>query len=700
MSAGQSSPPEESADLGILFVHGIGQQRQGETLVEFADPLSRWLARWLTAGLHTEAAVGEPDGAHVRLAEATLGGSEPAHLYMEIDGQTEVPSVTPQRWLLAESWWAETFEPPKTRSLLLWMLLILPYMMLVQTYEQFQRARRRTPRKGISGWVTRRGRVVAFGLVFLGALPLAGIMAVVVAVLMIGLLVPIPQLSDYSKKAALLLSNTLGDSFVLVSSAVQFDAMVSRVADDLGWVADRADRVAVVAHSQGTAVSYAAITGYENPANLSVFITIGEAIKKLNLVRALQSYGEPRRGIQLGAPGPGTDMSQSARSGIERWLRLRSLRFAFAWAGMIGFYFVSYAVPQLVILGGKQHTHLARGFLLAGIGLALIVAVCLVCNFYWRDDFTREPEPIRHGGGKLRWADYYASADPVPNGRLFDPDDDPDGTWLVEKEVWNFGSIIRDHTTYTSSEDDFLGCMTNELFKVTGTTLDETELAHLRRARWRGWWRVWWLTSARALSAVTTVVILYRVWGHLPRIGHRIAVWSHHVGPLHAVGKRVVDALDSVLIIGHPTRAEIAGILTVFGVAAIAYVLLAATWTYWQKQDIKRFYRRFTPEDDTDPLGGRELLIFVSVLAFFGFLAIVVAATQDYALPWAWAKTLNWYVVLVAAGLVAIPMSFGSLLRGPFRRSEARLFERYPRDAVPPPPPPPETVEAPAVPAT
>jgi hypothetical protein len=688
MCVSASQSPQDKADLGILFVHGIGQQRQGETLVKFADPLSRWLARWLTGGLQTEAAVGERDGAPVRLSDAALAGSEPAHLYMELDGRPAVPSVTRQRWLLAESWWAETFEAPKTRSLLLWMLLVLPYMMLVQAFEQYLRAGRPTSRRGISGWLTRRTRRLMFGLVFVGSLPVAGIMAVVVAVLMIGLLLPIPQLSAYTKKIAVLLSNTLGDSFVLISSAVQFDAMVSRVADDLNWLAAKANRVAVVAHSQGTAVSYAAISGYANPPNLRLFITIGQAIKKLDLVRSLQSYGEARQPIK----------TESMQSTIERVARLRSLRFTFAWIGMIGFYVVTYAVPQLIILGGKQQTHLVKGFLLLGFGGALILAVCFICDRYWREDFDREPRPIRHRNGKVRWADYYASADPVANGRLFKPDEDLGGDrarWLVEKEVWNFASVIRDHTTYTSSEDDFLGCMINELFQVTGTTLDDAELAHLRRGRWRGWWRVWWLSAARILSVVTAVVILYRVWGHLTVIGHRIAVWSHHSALLHAIGKRIVDALDKVLIVGHPTRAEIAGVLTVVAVAAIAYVLIGLAWSYWQKQDIKRFYRRFTPEKDTDPLGGRELLIFLSVLSFVGFIAIVIGASEDYALPWAWAKTLNWYLLLVAAGLVTIPMGFGWLLRGTFRHWETRLMELFPRDVARPASK--EKVEAPPV---
>jgi hypothetical protein len=33
-------------ELGVLFVHGIGQQRSGHTLVSFASALFGWLFRW------------------------------------------------------------------------------------------------------------------------------------------------------------------------------------------------------------------------------------------------------------------------------------------------------------------------------------------------------------------------------------------------------------------------------------------------------------------------------------------------------------------------------------------------------------------------------------------------------------------------------------------------------------------------------
>jgi hypothetical protein len=36
-------------DLGVLFVHGIGQQARGQTLTAWADPVIRWLRAWAHA---------------------------------------------------------------------------------------------------------------------------------------------------------------------------------------------------------------------------------------------------------------------------------------------------------------------------------------------------------------------------------------------------------------------------------------------------------------------------------------------------------------------------------------------------------------------------------------------------------------------------------------------------------------------------
>ena len=40
-------PPEKTYRLGILFVHGMGQQERGDTITQMGDALTEWLRRWL-----------------------------------------------------------------------------------------------------------------------------------------------------------------------------------------------------------------------------------------------------------------------------------------------------------------------------------------------------------------------------------------------------------------------------------------------------------------------------------------------------------------------------------------------------------------------------------------------------------------------------------------------------------------------------
>ena len=118
-------------------------------------------------------------------------------------------------------------------------------------------------------------------------------------------------------------------------------------------------------------------------------------------------------------------------------------------------------------------------------------------------------------------------------------------------------------------------------------------------------------------------------------------------------------------------------------VSAGGYALLAGVWTYWQKQDIKRFYRHRTLDKTTDPLGGREFFLFLLTLILLAVVAIAVDYTGEYATPWHWATTLNWYLALVAAAMIFIPIIVTGLSRKKLRKLETSLFEKFPRDAHP-----------------
>jgi len=72
------------AKLGILFVHGIGEQPQGQTLWLFGGPMVRWLNSWLKR----DRAAGPADEP-VKITESIVNPaqrqvSDPAHARVQI----------------------------------------------------------------------------------------------------------------------------------------------------------------------------------------------------------------------------------------------------------------------------------------------------------------------------------------------------------------------------------------------------------------------------------------------------------------------------------------------------------------------------------------------------------------------------------------------------------------------------------------
>src|SRR5688572_23654290 len=108
-------------DLGVLLVHGIGEQQKGETLLQAGDALVSVLRKrlaWLPPRGRNRA---EP---RVALTNVALHREEPGE-----PPQAEIVLDTPDassRWLIAESFWADTFPPPPYLSVFVWVVSVLP----------------------------------------------------------------------------------------------------------------------------------------------------------------------------------------------------------------------------------------------------------------------------------------------------------------------------------------------------------------------------------------------------------------------------------------------------------------------------------------------------------------------------------------------------------------------------------------------
>src|SRR3954467_5956628 len=77
--------------VGVVFVHGVGEQAESETVREFGGALLGWLQEWHKKRRQT---------VEVITSQLTYGddGERPARFAVSMPNQ--------KTWVLAEAWWA------------------------------------------------------------------------------------------------------------------------------------------------------------------------------------------------------------------------------------------------------------------------------------------------------------------------------------------------------------------------------------------------------------------------------------------------------------------------------------------------------------------------------------------------------------------------------------------------------------------
>ena len=165
-------PCDKKFDVGILFVHGIGTQARGQTLSTWGESLFRWIDQRCLALEHRWERVGvgadQLESWQRRLEHMEWGGPAtavknspeltarakaagcdalarrvvlretrfddvadscaPPYSVIELHCAELDGRLTTEHWLLAESWWAESFAPPTFRELTHWTFGILPWI--------------------------------------------------------------------------------------------------------------------------------------------------------------------------------------------------------------------------------------------------------------------------------------------------------------------------------------------------------------------------------------------------------------------------------------------------------------------------------------------------------------------------------------------------------------------------------------------
>ena len=555
-------------EFGILFVGGIEHQRPGSALASFSAALYAWLVDWNCNS-------GRPPGSWPALKDARLssGGGEdyePAHLTLEVPlGLSDGPAHA--RWLLAESWWPALFTPPRFLELARWIwkvstcLLVMQFVIPMRRHLSQAKANKdpKNPNPDHSiPWYSRLAHVAA-ALCYLVLMGTAGMLSVLVSLLLLALAVaaklPIPQIDRAVRWTIVKISSTLGDIYVLAHCPVQYAAMLTKVAQDLRLLQRKCERVAVVAHSQGAAIAHQVLKDNDydpDSGDLRAFITSGQGISKLHLLQHMD--WDP----------------QYAR--VAWWTRTL-VTFGLACAGLPAFALLMSNWLSAAVF--RALTTLAFSIPLI-VGGLFIVALGVICTTRKLKAVVEKDLPLPPACTRFTWTDYYASADPVSNGPLIDPDSDKCTLPRPCNEIYSSGSLVTDHNGYLRNRDQFLSKLLNNLVVAAyGCQKDrnqpflvcpeDLELVNTRRR-----WQITYLVIARMITIGFGLALL--LFYHLSAVDAQMSSLVHAVPPHAQVG-------DS------PAR-----LMTVLLIAVVTYTAFLIPRQIWERRAVRKFFRTAT----------------------------------------------------------------------------------------------------------
>lgn len=266
------SVTQPKSAVGVLFIHGMGAQKQGDTLADFGEPLALWARRWFE---YRDEKVSPNAG----LLDCPCGGEDgqPFHVHCEwpLPDSDSTISV-----ILSESWWADEFKTASSTSIISW----LPSMIL------------RAFGLGILLSIV-TGAAVTFGSAalinetleaafFLSVLTAVTILVAALALppitLLLGMFRPTQKLV---KPFVNFLTAAVGD--VMIYQKHPFTALQARqrVVRDLAWLSEKSSKTVVAAHSLGSLLAVDALSSPKKP-ECDYLLTFGSAIKLLRNDRA------------------------------------------------------------------------------------------------------------------------------------------------------------------------------------------------------------------------------------------------------------------------------------------------------------------------------------------------------------------------------------------------------------------------------
>ncbi len=445
-----SDLPEDAqrADLGVLFVHGIGEQARGETLIQFGEPVLDWVRDWVRVRGDPERYVAAALVARIREPLADHGA--PAHAEVLV-GEMKNGTAQGQQWLFAEAWWGAQVLPPSIAEFTTWLLSRGGWTLLLHMHQVWVRplVAIRQPR-----WLY-VVRVAASGLMItLLWLLASGLMNLLLLLCALVAVVPIGRLRGMVYAVLRALAGVIGDAYLLIRSPTQAAAFEQTVTQALRWVCDRARSVVVVAHSQGAAIAHAALR-LDTGTPVDGFVTVGAGIVKLEALKRFERRPAWDRAAPILAP-PLVILALLA------WTRGRPL-----------------LLPEAAAFFAPMFVSIVAFTVVGGLWTSVVEVLAQL------REQSAEKLSLRETRPELIWCDIASTHDPVCAGNLGDWFD-ADTLGVEAHRIPVLRSFLSDHTHYWQARASFMPALVQVLDRCAGGTLlridgDDDRLVEARR---------------------------------------------------------------------------------------------------------------------------------------------------------------------------------------------------------------------------
>jgi hypothetical protein len=246
-------------EVGVLFVHGIGDHTEGHTLSSMGGAL-------VESFDHSSA---------FTVTDRSTNGDEISFRLSAAD-TSESASV-----LFREAHWDGHFEAPPLRRVIAWSLIVTPWILHREALRWSAR-RRQVSKREAAGLATGYISIAIFLLRFLLFMALSLLVQVVVLASLLFIWLPFVRRALHRSFVL-----TIGDAYAFVHDDPALTAMAGRVHSQLEALGRQCQRTMVIAHSQGAAVTQRAIAQFGAPPELSEVVTLGAGIGKLTALRDL-----------------------------------------------------------------------------------------------------------------------------------------------------------------------------------------------------------------------------------------------------------------------------------------------------------------------------------------------------------------------------------------------------------------------------